>query len=273
VLELEIKMKSILLSLFLCVTLAACSYSTKTVNYGQFYVEQDWVHSSSPFQMHSSSGVTEERICSRVVDFCLEGERVNISPNTLINRKMMVVSSNGPSYFLDIIKGTQLTCQSCDVQRFRDEGIVLTLNSLTFNERAEGTDKVFISYGDVNNIKNAIIVYHQKGATWIDVAASGTETWDRIWERSFNDTGTAVSWFDCDSECTLVQYDIESKKFTRSASPCTNYQNLTIVWEHNKAVAKHKNGADRPHRNVYDYGGVCRNDKGEPYFPILPYRK
>jgi hypothetical protein len=255
-----------MLALILSTILAACtSYRTQTIDYGGFYLEQDLHTSSNPLKMHNSTGLDEVRFCSRTINFCLKSGGINIQPNSIEEKKILLVRIEGISYFLDARAGMQLKCQNCKEQSFQAVGIVLDLvSSVAWTKKA---DKLFFNYGTEKLYKSVLLEYHTDGVIWKDIASSV----GHVDDVSFNDAGTVLSWFECDPECTLVQYAIEKKEYSRQESPCSNIRNLEIIWKGNKAIPVHVIGADRPHRGGGGYGGVCRNDKGEPYFPILPY--
>ena len=68
-----------LLTVLTLLSLTGCTtYYTKTIDYDQFFVEEDWHRSSHILRAHGPTGVDNERLCSKTIDFCLEGRSLNI---------------------------------------------------------------------------------------------------------------------------------------------------------------------------------------------------
>ena len=262
--EQKSKMRFIILSL-LCVTLIGCtSYHTETIDYGLFYLEQDRHVSSSPLRVHSPTGLDAERICSRSIDFCLESKRINVKTG-YFNNKIIMVSFEGENYFLDAVTGTQLKCLNCSNKKFQEEGIVLSLVlSLVWSE-APG--KVFFYYSKNNKIYSALLEYYSEGVIWTDIDISENQSDGIVGELQFYDHDNVIAWYYCDPSCDLVQYNIVTKQYVRQITPCTNIKNLTHTWQEESVKPLHHSSAAQPHSQ--SDGGVCVNNKGQPYFPII----
>lgn len=281
-----------LLTVLTLLSLTGCTtYYTKTIDYDQFFVEEDWHRSSHILRAHGPTGVDNERLCSKTIDFCLEGRSLNIHTRKASN--LLIVthqkSKKWYHYFLDASTGTQLKCQNCPNISLNKQGLVLHIVSTghhyggrSFALSKDGT-KVFFSYskdggsglskyslgqyfkqGDV--FHSALAEYHPEGIIWTDIDTTNGANKGVVSRNKISPDGSKLSWFHCKPECDLVQYNITNQQYTRQPSPCTNIGNLQIIWQDNQAIGVHAKGSSMPHAKAA--GGICLNKKGEYYFPL-----